>query len=332
VAAPGFPGLQLAHLPTRMSPLRIGLIVALPVALAGCTPIQPQGKPLLTPAQMSSESVALEMFFVRCPLGDERANEAMWSEIDEQSLPAPLRRELARNGFRIGLVGLQLPQPLQQLMDLQETSTPAHADKPDPVSLDEPRVMKRHLQIRPGQQSEIVASGVYDEWPVLVCQSGQLSGQTYHQAQGSFGLEIVNERDGRVRLDLTPEMSYGEVRQRWVGNQGMLRLDAGRPKRVFESLAISATLAPGQVLILTCLPNRPGSLGHYFFTDSQSAKLQQKLLLVRLAQTQHHDLIALPDVQPGPEVGGKRSEIGGRGSETGDRRSETGGREKEIRD
>ena len=38
------------------------------------------------------------------------------------------------------------------------------------------------------------------------------------------------------------------------------------------------------------LPDRPGSLGHYFFTEQTKGAMEQKLLLIRVAQTQHNDV------------------------------------------
>jgi hypothetical protein len=54
------------------------------------------------------------------------------------------------------------------------------------------------------------------------------------------------------------------------------------------------------MLILSSLPNLPGSLGHHFFTESDG-QLRQKLLILRLAQTQQDDLFRPPDVLPLPE-------------------------------
>ncbi len=100
--------------------------------------------------------------------------------------------------------------------------------------------------------------------------------------------------DGRVRLELVPELHHDQPRQRWVGNQGMFHLDASRPKRVFDDMTMSADLAPGAMLVLSSLPNRPGSLGHHFFTEN-GERLEQKLLIVRLSQTQHDGLFNPPE-------------------------------------
>ena len=75
-----------------------------------------------------------------------------------------------------------------------------------------------------------------------------------------------------------------------------MRLETSRPRRVFEELTMSAFLSPGAMVILSSLPNRPGSLGHYFFTEGEDNHVEQKLLVLRLSQTQHDDLVAPPAI------------------------------------
>jgi hypothetical protein len=94
-----------------------------------------------------------------------------------------------------------------------------------------------------------------------------------------------------VRVELTPELHYGENRQRWIAEQGVFRLDAGQARCLFDKMTVAATLAPGQMLVMASLASRPGSLGHYFFTDQQSGPVEQKLLIVRLAQTQRDNVV-----------------------------------------
>ncbi len=62
------------------------------LAMAGCTTPFPKGKSPLMPAQMSPDSVVLDMFFVRFPFGDPAVNEKLWEEIDEQQFPPELAR------------------------------------------------------------------------------------------------------------------------------------------------------------------------------------------------------------------------------------------------
>jgi hypothetical protein len=49
------------------------------------------------------------------------------------------------------------------------------------------------------------------------------------------------------------------------------------------------------MLILGSLPSRSGSLGHHFFTKENNGRLEQKLLIVRLSQTQHDGLFDPPE-------------------------------------
>ena len=241
---------------------------------------------------MSPDSVVLEIFFVRFPFGDQDANEKLWEQIDEQHFSPDLRGRLAKNGFRVGVLSGQMPPELSKLLEL--TDKPAPEDETVENLESEPCVVCRHQQLRTGQRGEIIASGVYDQLPVLVCDSGRLSGQTYGQAQGMFAVKSYPRPDGRVRLELVPELHYGQPRQRWVAGQGMMRLETGRSRQVYDDMAMTTELAPGAMLILSSLPNRQGSLGHHFFTDD-GERLEQKLLVIRLSQTQHDALFNPPE-------------------------------------
>lgn len=278
-------------------PGRIALLLPALCVLAGCrTPNTAGSSPLASP-QMSPDSVVLECFFVRFPFGDPEVNGQLWQEVDEQHFPAELRRRLIRNGFRVGLVGGQPPVILSKLLELKDKPPRAgDANQVNVADLDsEPRVVRRHLPVHTGRRKEIVTSGVHDQWTVLIREEDQLCGQTYSNAQGVLAVQTFPQGDGRVRVELVPELHHGRPRQRWVGEQGMLRLEAGRPRRVFDEMAISATLAPGSMLLITSLPDRPGSLGHHFLTEGDG-HLQQKLLVVCLVQTQHDDLFGAPEL------------------------------------
>ncbi len=266
------------------------ILLALP-AITGCTKTLIKGKSPLAAARMSPDSCVLDVFFVRVPLGDHQANEELWQELDEQHFPADLRCRLTRNGFRAGVVDGQIPVALSNLLELSDKPAPANEIKGASLAdlITKPHVMRRHMQIRAGQPNEIVASGIYEQLPVLMYESDQISGETYNQAQGIFNLKVFPLPDGRVQVDLTPELHHDQPRQHRVADQGMMRLDFSRPKRVFEDLALSAKLSPGGMLVMTSLPNRSGSLGHQFFTENDG-RMEQKVLVLRLAQTQHDDL------------------------------------------
>ncbi len=251
---------------------------------------------------MSADSVVLEILRVNVPCDDPAIGPLLWEEIDEQHFPADLRRKLQRNGFRVGLVGSPIPETLSRLLELTDNPPPTgEAVEIDLADMDcQAKVQRRRIQIRAGRRAEIITSGVREELSVLLCDSGELNGQTYTKAQTLLSVKAFPNDDGRVRLELLPELYHDESRQRWVGGQGTLRLQAGRPSRTFDQLGVSAVLSPGTMLLITAAPDRPGSLGHHFFTESETAP-QQKLLVIRLAQTQHDDLFSGPpalELQP----------------------------------
>jgi hypothetical protein len=268
----------------------IALLLALS-ALTGCTPLH-RGKSPLLPAQMSPDSVVLDMFFVRFPFGDAAVNEKLWEQIDEQPFAPDLRERLAQNGFRVGLIAGQIPVELSKLMELGDKPPPS--GQMEGVNLTdmaaEPRVLHRHLQTRSGQPNTVLASSIYPELTVLLRRSDQLSGDTYQLAQGVFTVKATPQHDGRTRLQLVPELQHDQARQRWnLDNQGVLRMVTSKPSEAYDDMTIAADLPRGAMLIVGSLPNRPGSLGHYFLTQNDG-QLEQKLLIVRLSQTQHDGL------------------------------------------
>lgn len=265
-------------------------LLALPTT-CGCHRVLQRGKSPLSPAQMHRDSVVLEMFFVRFPFGEEKINVDLWREVDEQQFGAELRQKLARNGIRAGVVSGAIPVALSELMELNDKPAANGGEQATKISelAEEPKVLRRNMQTRNGQRGEIVASGVYDELPLLLCCPDGLCGTTFRKAQGILAVRAYPQGDGNVRVNLAPEVHHGAPQQRWVGDQGVMRLEAGRPREVIDDLVMNVELAPGSMLLLSSLPNRPGSLGHYFFTTGKGAS-EQKLLVIRLAQTQYDDL------------------------------------------
>lgn len=275
---------------------------ALLATWGGCAKLETVGKSTLPRAQMSADSVVLDLFFVRVPLGDPLANDELWAEADEQQLSAELRLKLANAGFRVGVLGNQIPPALERLVaeqqkrPVQETPAPqptgeAAAGLTDQKSIAkfeaEPRVMQRHLQLRSGMPSEIIASKERESLVLLESEGDMVGGRSYRKGIGVLQLKSYPQADGRVRIELSPELQHGEPKMEFVDNSGAWMHDIRRPRRLFPDLKISANLAPGEMLVLTSLPDQSGTLGHHCFTETSTREISQKLLIVRLSQTQH---------------------------------------------
>lgn len=268
----------------------VSLLLATLTVLGCTTPIQ-KGKSPLMPPRMSANTVVLDVFCVRFPFGDPEANETLWEEIDEQQFPTDVRERWNRNGFRVGIVTGQLPVALSNLLELADKPAP-NGDRESTIVQNvnaQPRVVVRHIQLPPRRRCEINASGIIDQASLLLWDNGMVSGQIYDQAQGLFAAQAVPQPDGRVRLELMPELHHDQARPNWIADRGMIRLDSSRPKRVFDNMTVSADLAAGASVVITCLPDKPGSLGYHFLTDKNNG-LEQRLIMVRLSQTQHNGL------------------------------------------
>ncbi|HYW80592.1 MAG TPA: hypothetical protein VE890_13495 [Thermoguttaceae bacterium] len=284
---------------------RIPLLLAFLAATGGCSSVIEKENKLLGEVHLPPDSIVLDVFFVRVPLGDPKLNDELWQQVDEQHFPATLRQRLGRNGFRVGLAGSPVPQMLSELLELDDAPVASgEANQVDIAQIEvEPRVQRRHMSLRAGKHGDIVTSSVYQRLAVPTYELGQLSVQTYAQAQTHLTVEATPQSDGRVQLNFTPELRHGQSRMTprpVVGNEAIFQLASTQPCRKFDDLSISATVSPGAMLVVSCLPDRAGSLGHHFFTCDND-RLEQKLLVVRLSQTQHDDSIVADELLTLPE-------------------------------
>lgn len=243
---------------------------------------------------MSPQSVVLDIFFLRIPANEAARAEAVWRQADEQRFPREVRDRWGWAGFRFGLVSGQIPPELAELMRLSDEASPLvfqETEGSDAESLTEGDApVRRHIQTRLGNRVEVIASEIYDELPFFRREKGKLLGCSVERAQGMFALTCSADHDGRIRLRLVPEIHHGEPRLQPIGGQGVLRLESRRDRQILEELACEVAISPGDMLVVSCLPDRRGSLGDYFLTTARSGKREQKLLVIRLSQTQQDPL------------------------------------------
>ena len=270
---------------------------------AGCSVwSRPAGKSVHLPVpRLPPDSVVLETCSVRVPLADY---ESLWDEVDEQHLPLELRRRLADNGFRCGLVGTSLPVVLRRL--LSEDSSQLLGEMGSEIDMDvDVTPNYRRMRLRAGRRGEILASSVRENIHALfVEEDRRVRGQLFRQAQCVFGVRAFPQGDGQVRVQLTPEIHYGAPRRRFTARAAGLQFETRRDREVFEPLRLEAVLSPGETLLLTSTVDTKG-LGDQFFSASAGGGGTRKLRLVRLAQTQYDDLFtsedaALPAMAPSP--------------------------------
>lgn len=271
-----------------------GWLLAVTSVLAGCAAWKDAGtEPMNLPAaRMSPDSVAIEMTFIRVPVGQARINDELWQAIDEQVVPHEIRGHLHDNGFRCGLVGLQMPTVLRELLERNEQQ-----NKLNQAVTSELDVLAQNQQVqrRAGERWEIVTGAPRDEMVAFYAETSaaKVRGETIKEAQCILAGRPFPQGDGSVRLELTPEIHYGPPRNQWVAGQGTFHFLPGRDRKVYQRMMIDLELSAGQTLVISCTPDMKG-LGNNFFVEEGRGDPQQKLLLIRLAQVQRDELFEDP--------------------------------------
>jgi hypothetical protein len=273
--------------------VRIVIAVQLIGCLCGCarwdSPSSAVSFDLPTP-RMSPDSVVLEIAFLRVPVDSADEFATIWNKVDEQQLSNDDRRRLHSNGFRLGVMGSSLPGMLRQLLDKAEH--PFEAAGSSGILSEDIFQNRRRLPVCAGQLAKIVVvPKVQEQIAVLQTEGGYVRGLEFKRAQGVFVLRAFPMGDGRVRIQLTPTIEHGLLRNQYVGGDQTFMLQAGRDTHSFEDLRIECLLSPGQTLAVTKTLD-PKGLGSHFFAADPAASSSGSVMLIRLAQTQLDDLFS----------------------------------------
>lgn len=260
----------------------------------------------LTMPTLAKDSVTLDVLFVRYPADDKDFNGPVWDEIDELHFAQEARSRLTANGIRAGILSGPLPMVIEKQIRLAEKPTETDESTPESVELDkQPRMKRRLLRLQAGRRSNILTMGETDRVPamslLMLGADGQPKGRTYRDVLGMFATRAFLNGDGGARIELIPELEHGVAQKRFVPGEGMFRVEFGPPHEVFSDLRIAADLTQGQFLVVGAVANRPGSLGHHFFTEEKGDVPMHKLLLIRLAQSELDDRFSEVDAGDGSQ-------------------------------
>lgn len=231
----------------------------------------------LPSAPSAPDSATLEIAFVRIQPEEETTWNAQWRFFDEQIVDYETRTALQANGFRVGLVGQQLPPFLRTLLERQREDV---AEQLQGEAAQQSGV--RLNQAGEGRRREIVTTPIRNEIVVLTQDSGTVKGDSYPTAQCVFEAKTFVEPDGRTRLELTPEVHFGELKQTYVGHNGSYLMEPRRERLPFRLLRTVAILSPGQTLVVAAA-QEPIGLGKNFFVPPPEEGDARKILLIRLA-------------------------------------------------
>ncbi len=246
----------------------------------------------LKAVETGPKSLTLEIFQVRIPAEDRQIADEIWATIDEQRIALEPRRELSRNGFRVGVLGGSMPDILtEQFLGDSEPED----ESPERVITDSsasPRVVRRLLQLKRDDQATVQASELRDKINVFINSRDGLQGQSYDEVQASYNLRASLAAGQRAAVRLTPELHHGQLRNRYAGSdQGIFLVTPSRERVAYDEMVMKASLSAGEVLVIGCLPESQGSLGWAFHGVEKDGPAEQKLVLIRLLQVPPSEIL-----------------------------------------
>ncbi|MGY8771606.1 MAG: hypothetical protein ACKVH8_24585 [Pirellulales bacterium] len=270
-------------------------LLLLAAASTGCSLMTEAelGDPSQLPAmQIADETVVLEIAKVPISKEDWDQLDEIWMQTDEQFLTPDSRRQLEQNGMRVGLVNYHLPEALRDIIEQGESKPGLNGESSVLIQGGEVQVVSQQ-RFRKGKRNELISSSILDQLTLLSKEDGKIHGETYYGAQCKFAITASGQDDGRVLLQLTPEIHHGESKQDYREHQGIIRIENRKQRKMFDKLEISTLLNSGQTLIIGLTPQIKGP-GQAFFTDSKNSDSSQKLLLIRVAGSQYDNLFQAP--------------------------------------
>jgi len=227
-----------------------------------------------------AQTLPLEVFFLRCELA-HAGHDELWDRVDEQVIDASVRRRLAANGLRAGILLGQLPEPILAALEPPVSAGPGGPPPPANAADANPPVVRRVLRLLPGRESELVALKPIPDLVVLEQEEDGLRGGNYTDAVPHFTLKAWPAADGRVRVDLVPVIRHGPMERSFVGEDGAFRVETSQRKRVLDPLRCEVTVPADGLLIVGPAGDPGASVGDALFRPRSQGRTETRLLALR---------------------------------------------------
>ena len=272
----------------KLPPLRYRLAIAVSficLLALGCTQwnatTKASGVAKLPIPQMSRDSIGIEVATVTVSAERQHMLEDIFSRLDEQVLPPETRQVLALNGFRAGVLGAQLPENLKLL--LLETSDRKQHPTADTHQYQDDL---KYIQCRPDSPRLVKLWKAHRDI-VANYNNGEFA-TSEELEEANCHVRVSGTQNGSLgaTIQIVPEIEFGPLRQQYVVQDNAFHIEAKRDVIEYDQLAMDLPLRSGEVLMVTC-DSDPKKLGQSFFVEPDYGS--QKLLLIRLSQTQFED-------------------------------------------
>jgi len=168
--------------------------------------------------------------------------------MDEAVIPPGTRRWLAANGLRAGRIsGWDASQLTSKSTEDESTRLLREANV-----LSDFETRRKRLTCRDSQPVTLaVRRALEGEHPTLVRTPDGLIGRSLSNPQFTLQMKTFLLDDGRLAVNLLPEIQHGQLKQNFVANESLaFRMDFRRELWSLNDLAMDVPLATGQAIVI----------------------------------------------------------------------------------
>ncbi len=304
----------------------IACVVGFALFSGGCAKWKPDSRKTRTlhipSGRMSPDSVSLEVGVAQLSHAQKEDLELLWKQLDQQKSSLELRKRLDANGLRVAVVPSQIPPTLHELLKPQEIN-PGRLNEfqlqmYDKGLLKPAKRLIQHqkIQNRDGESHELRVSSIHPAKSWVVYGKNGPSAGAGESVLGIFEIKTFPNGDGSVRLTITPQIHHGKPRtQIGVVDRSFL-FQQKQTITSLDDVMIDLEIVPGETVLIGATPDFAG-LAELFFCSpsarsksefgtqtsfspapedspevSQNRRDHQRIVLIRLVQTQRDDLFS----------------------------------------
>ncbi len=231
----------------------------------------------LPPMPVARDAVELDIVFVDRPVSDLLLGKALWREVDQVGALSPEQLDALREaGILVGHVGSTPPDALQSLLNLADDDSERKRREANGLKM----TAARRVTLATGVDTEICSSELAASRDVILPNGKQ---QELTDSRGLLRLRAERSQDGWARLEFQPELHHGENKTRpFAAATGWMYRTAQDVLPLFAQ-KFAANLNVGEMLVISCDRDRPGTLGSHLFQFEDSSGPKQRVVVVRLA-------------------------------------------------
>lgn len=245
---------------------------------SGCNILQSygetdRGRNPLQPIVAPRDAIELEVYLIDRVAGDPQIGDSLWNDLHAVTVVDPsVRDRLNQHGFRFAMSSSHPPQAIQSLLALSTTSDPSR------------RAIRQNFTVISGGEATVIANAIPSGSKVNIPLDSGVRTLEIDQGNCLFQVRATRESDGWARLEVIPEVRYGEISMRPRATDHEFLMDYGQKSvKVYED-RLGLELNVGEFLVLGLKGDNPQALGRHFFRTDFEEREFERIVLIRLAR------------------------------------------------